>query len=49
MESELSLPKLMKGSKLTGRDQQEWLDLILEASGVNQKVDEAKVGIKRGY
>ena len=43
MERDLSLPKLMKDAQLTGRDQQEWLDLVMEASGVNQQVDALQV------
>jgi hypothetical protein len=43
IEGELSLPKLMKEGQFTGRDQQEWLDLIMEASGVNEQVDSMKV------
>ena len=33
----------MKDSQFTGRDQQEWLDLIMEASGVNQHVENLRV------
>uniref|UniRef100_A0A1I8BXU6 Uncharacterized protein n=1 Tax=Meloidogyne hapla TaxID=6305 RepID=A0A1I8BXU6_MELHA len=42
LEKELSLPKLMKATKLTGRDQQEWLNLIMESSGVNEQVENLK-------
>ena len=44
LERTLSLPKIMKAGKLTGRDQQEWLNLIMETSGVNQQVENLKVG-----
>jgi len=43
LEKELSLPKIMKAGKLTGRDQQEWLNLIMESSGVNEQVENLKV------
>lgn len=44
LERELSLPNLLRGSgQLTGRDQQEWLNLILETSGVNQQIDALQV------
>nr|CAD2139542.1 unnamed protein product [Meloidogyne enterolobii] len=42
LEKELSLPKIMKAGKLTGRDQQEWLNLIMESSGVNEQVENLK-------
>nr|CAD2193526.1 unnamed protein product [Meloidogyne enterolobii] len=32
----------MKAGKLTGRDQQEWLNLIMESSGVNEQVENLK-------
>uniref|UniRef100_A0A1I8B6I7 Uncharacterized protein n=1 Tax=Meloidogyne hapla TaxID=6305 RepID=A0A1I8B6I7_MELHA len=43
LEKELSLPKLLKSSKINGRDQQEWLNLIMEYSGVNQQIKEIKI------
>ncbi|KAF7633318.1 hypothetical protein Mgra_00007297 [Meloidogyne graminicola] len=42
LEKELSLPKIMNATKLTGRDQQEWLNLIMESSGVNEQVENIK-------
>ena len=47
LEKELSLPKLLKTSKITGRDQQEWLNLIMETSGLNEQIDDIKVGISK--
>uniref|UniRef100_A0A7E4VAM9 Ku_PK_bind domain-containing protein n=1 Tax=Panagrellus redivivus TaxID=6233 RepID=A0A7E4VAM9_PANRE len=40
LEKELSLPHLLKG--FAGADQQAWLDLIFEASGVDESIKEAK-------
>uniref|UniRef100_A0A7E4VJ09 Uncharacterized protein n=1 Tax=Panagrellus redivivus TaxID=6233 RepID=A0A7E4VJ09_PANRE len=40
LEKTLSLPNLMKG--FTGADQQAWLDLIFEASGVDENIQKAK-------
>uniref|UniRef100_A0A7E4USQ1 Uncharacterized protein n=1 Tax=Panagrellus redivivus TaxID=6233 RepID=A0A7E4USQ1_PANRE len=40
LEKELSLPQLLKG--FAGADQQAWLDLIFEASGVDETIKEAK-------
>ncbi|KAL3105747.1 hypothetical protein niasHT_026522 [Heterodera trifolii] len=43
LEREMSLPNLMKeGAHLVDRDQNEWLNLIMEASGVNEQVDTVK-------
>jgi len=42
LEKELSLPKLLKSTKINGRDQQEWLNLIMEYSGVNRQLEEIK-------
>ena len=44
-ERELSLPKLMKDGQFTGRDQQEWLNLVMEASGANQQIDDMKASL----
>lgn len=43
LERDLSVPNLLKGAHFTGRDQQEWLNLIMEASGVNDQVESLKV------
>ncbi|KAL3091495.1 hypothetical protein niasHS_005065 [Heterodera schachtii] len=43
LERTMSLPNLMKeGAQLLDRDQNEWLNLIMEASGVNDQVDTVK-------
>ncbi|KAL3074460.1 hypothetical protein niasHS_015290 [Heterodera schachtii] len=43
LERKMSLPNLMKeGTHLVDRDQNEWLNLIMEASGVNEQVDTVK-------
>ncbi|KAL3079172.1 hypothetical protein niasHT_036225 [Heterodera trifolii] len=43
IERKMSLPNLMKeGAQLLDRDQNEWLNLIMEASGVNDQVDTVK-------
>ncbi|KAL3114425.1 hypothetical protein niasHT_017289 [Heterodera trifolii] len=43
LERKMSLPNLMKeGAKLLDRDQNEWMNLIMEASGVNDQVDTVK-------
>uniref|UniRef100_A0A914HZX0 Uncharacterized protein n=1 Tax=Globodera rostochiensis TaxID=31243 RepID=A0A914HZX0_GLORO len=45
LERKLSLPNLMKDGapqQFTGRDQNEWLNLIMEASGVNEQAETIK-------
>jgi hypothetical protein len=41
LERSLSLPEMTKG--MSSRDQNEWLNLIMEASGVNEQTEFAKV------
>jgi hypothetical protein len=45
LEKELSLPKLLSKSQINGRDQHEWLNLIMEFTGVNEQIDDIKVKI----
>ncbi|KAF7626930.1 hypothetical protein Mgra_00009660, partial [Meloidogyne graminicola] len=43
LEKELSLPNILKTNQSSVRDQQEWLNLIMESSGINQQINEIKI------